>query len=77
VSTNFNSLSDGDIANCISRFRSVGKGEDQRMVWEAGKQIGAVCHKIEHDVIKELERMEARDTEVMKKYEEGNKGSFS
>jgi len=68
VSTNSNSLSDGDIAKCISRFRSVGKGEDQRVVWEAGKQIGVVCHKIEHDVIKELERMEARDTEVMKKY---------
>ena len=77
MGTNSNSLSDGDIAKCISRFRSIGKGEDQRVVWEAGKYIGAACHKNEYDVIKELERMKARDTEVMKKFEEGNKGSFS
>jgi len=27
-------------------------------------------------VVKEIERMEARDLEVSKKHEEGNKGSF-
>jgi len=45
-------------------------------LWEVGKQLRVSCCGDEDDVVKEIERMEARDLEVMKKYEEGNKGSF-
>jgi len=76
VSKKSYSLSDGDIANCNSRCRKEEEVVEPSAVWEAGKQLGVACHKVESDVVKELERMEARDLEGAKEYEEGNKGSF-
>lgn len=76
VSKKSYSLSDGDIAKCKSRCHKDGNAKEPSVVWEVGKQLGVACQRVESDVIKELERMETRDLEVMKKYEEGNKGSF-
>ena len=69
-------LSDGDIVKCNSRCRKEKEVEEPSAVWEVGKQLGVACHRVESDVIMELERMEVRDLEVVKKYKEGNKESF-
>jgi len=45
-------------------------------LWELGKQVVVTCSGIEKEVIKEIQSMEERDNEVMRKYEKGTKKDF-
>jgi len=42
-------------------------------LWELSKQLRLSCCGDEEVVVKELERMEEKDMEVMKRFKEGNK----
>ena len=64
-------ISDGDTIICNSRFRDLDVTEEPLKLWEMGKQMGIVCRRIEEEVVKEYQSMEARDVEFAQKLEEG------
>lgn len=74
VSSNSNALSDGDIVNYNSHLWSFDDVDVPSNVGELGKHLGVSCDREEEDVVKELECMEERDSEVLKKFEDGNNG---
>ena len=59
------SISDKDINLCNSRWCSYRVADDPINLWESGKRCGIACRGDEDEVIKEYERMEARDEEVV------------
>ena len=63
-------ISDGDTI-CNSRFRDLDVTVEPLKLWEMGKQMGIVCRRIEEEVVKEYQSMEARDVEFSQKLEEG------
>jgi len=69
-------ISDGNIVNYNHRFWNLGSCVELVNLWELDKQVGDMCSGNGEEVIKEFQRMEERDNEVMRKYEEGIKKGY-
>jgi len=66
------SISDRDINNCNARVCISGNREEPANIWGLGKQIELACRREEEEVVQELQCMEERDMEFMKKLEVGD-----
>jgi len=65
------SPSTSDIINCNNRLKTEEVDSESVRIWEVGKQLGLECSGDEGTMTTHMESMEVRDTENMKKYEEG------
>ncbi|KAK7372792.1 hypothetical protein VNO80_06180 [Phaseolus coccineus] len=66
-----NAESDCDIIKCNNRIRLEEMVDESARLWDLAKQLGMKCLGDEAEVVSEMERLEERDNEVKKMFEEG------